>query len=206
MTEIPVLLLAAGSSIRMGQPKQLLPWGNTTLIEHQIEKLVKTGNPVNVVLGSDSNLIIPVIEKYTINIFVNNTWEKGMGSSISSGIHHISENYTEVEGVLITLLDQPLIPTTYFKTMFDTFQPGAQQILVSRSDSGWTGVPVLFDKYYFEDLSELKNEEGAKKVIQRYKEHIIIVEGGEILEDMDTPQAYELLLNKFQSIIQTPGS
>jgi molybdenum cofactor cytidylyltransferase len=55
MNKIAVLLLAAGSSSRMGQPKQLLAWGNTTLIEHQIRTLIKTGNPVNVVLGFNSN-------------------------------------------------------------------------------------------------------------------------------------------------------
>ena len=44
MAKIPILLLAAGSSSRMGQPKQLLPWGNQTLIEHQIHMLQQTGN------------------------------------------------------------------------------------------------------------------------------------------------------------------
>jgi len=197
MVEIPFLLLAAGSSTRMGLSKQLLPWGNTTLIEYQIRKLIKTGNPVNVVLGHNANLIIPVIEEYAVSIFINNNWEKGMGSSISLGIGQISGKYPDAEGVLITLLDQPLIQTFYFETMLDTFQPGTQQILVSRSDTGWTGVPVLFDKCYFKDLSELKNEEGAKKIIQHYKENMIILEAGEILEDMDTHQNYQLMLNKF---------
>jgi molybdenum cofactor cytidylyltransferase len=197
MTEIPILLLAAGSSSRMGQPKQLLPWGNATLIEYQIEKLLKTGHPVNIVLGFNANLIIPVIEKCAVNFFINNNWEKGMGSSISLGIHHMSGKYPDAEGVLIALLDQPMIQTSYFETLLNTFQTGTQQILVSRSDSGWTGVPVLFDKFYFKELSELKNAEGAKKLIQLYKEHVIFVEGGEALEDMDTPQAYQQMLNKY---------
>ena len=68
MANIPIILLAAGASSRMGQPKQLLPWGEQTLIEHQIHTLLKTGNPVNVVLGSNSKLVIPVIEKYPVNI------------------------------------------------------------------------------------------------------------------------------------------
>ncbi len=85
MAKIPILLLAAGGSSRMGQPKQLLPWGNRTLIEHQILTLQKAGQPVNVVLGSNSDLVMPVIEKYPVNIFVNPNWESGMGSSISFG-------------------------------------------------------------------------------------------------------------------------
>jgi molybdenum cofactor cytidylyltransferase len=72
MADIPLILLAAGGSTRMGRPKQLLPWGNQTLIEYQIQTLQKTGNPVNVVLGSNANLVIPVIEKYNVTFFINN--------------------------------------------------------------------------------------------------------------------------------------
>ena len=197
MDKIPILLLAAGSSSRMGQPKQLLPWGSQTLIDHQIQILLKTGNPVNVVLGSNSNLVIPVIEKYDVNIVINTDWESGMGSSISLGISEIIQKYPDANGVLITLLDQPLITTSYIEKMLETYQPGSQQILVSRSASGWTGVPVIFDKCYFKELSELKNQEGAKKIVKRHEENVILLDGGELLEDMDTPPVYQQLLEKY---------
>ena len=197
MANIPIILLAAGSSSRMGQPKQLLPWGGQTLIGHQIQTLLKTGNPVNVVLGSNSNLVIPVIEKFPVNIFINTEWESGMGSSISFGISKIIQIFPDVDGVLITLLDQPLITTSYFEKMLGTYQPGSQKIMVSHSASGWTGVPVLFDKCFFKDLSELKNEDGAKKIVKRHEENIILNEGGELLEDMDTMQTYQQLLKRY---------
>ena len=95
MAEIPILLLAAGSSSRMGQPKQLLPWGDQTLIGHQIQKLIKTGHPVHVVIGSNSELILPVIEKFPANILINKDWELGMGSSISFGIKQIIQNFPD---------------------------------------------------------------------------------------------------------------
>ena len=199
MAKIPILLLAAGSSSRMGQPKQLLPWGNQTLIEHQIHMLQQTGNSVNVVLGANSNLVIPIIEKYHINIFINPDWESGMGNSISFGISQIIKKFPEADGVLITLLDQPLITTSYIEKMVNAYQPDSQQIVVSHSPSGWIGVPVLFDKCYFKDLSELKNDEGAKKVIKRYEKKVILLEGGEIFEDMDTPETYQQLQNKYFS-------
>lgn len=196
MAEIPILLLAAGGSSRMGQPKQLLPWGNHTLIEHQIQTLLKTENPVNVVLGSNSDLVIPVIEKYLVNIFVNPNWASGMGSSISFGIGQIKDRFPDVSGVLITLLDQPMISTGYFEKMLTSFQPGSQQILVSHSSSGWNGVPVIFDACYFKELSDLKNDEGAKKVTRLHEAHVILLEGGDFLEDMDTPEKYLQLLEK----------
>ena len=196
MAEIPILLLAAGSSSRMGQPKQLLPWGNRTLIEHQIQTLVKTDNPVNVVIGSNSELIIPVIEKYPVSIFINPDWECGMGSSISFAISRTKQKFPNAKGVLIALLDQPLITTAFIEKILGAYQPGAKQILVSQSASGWTGVPVLFDECYFKELSELRDDEGAKKIIKSYPENVISFEGGDMLEDVDTPETYQQLLNK----------
>jgi len=196
MDKIPILLLAAGGSSRMGQPKQLLPWRNLLLIEHQIMTLQNTGNPVNVVLGSDSNLVIPVIEKYHTDIFINANWESGMGSSISLGIVNIMQKFPNAKGVLITLIDQPLITTSYLEKMFGIFQPDSQRIIVSKSASGWKGVPVLFDNTYFKELIELKNEKGAKTIIKRHQENVIFIDGGDILEDIDTPQSYHQLLNK----------
>jgi len=197
MAKIPILLLAAGASSRMGQPKQLLPWGEQLLIEFQIQTLLYTGHPVNLVIGSNSELILPVIEKFPVNIFINTDWESGMGSSISLGVSEIIQNFPEAKGVLITLLDQPLLTASYFQKMLGAFQPGSQQILVSHSTSGWTGVPVLFDQCYFKELSELKNEEGAKKIVKRHEEKVILLDGGDILEDMDTPESYQQLLNKY---------
>jgi molybdenum cofactor cytidylyltransferase len=196
MAEIPILLLAAGASSRMGQPKQLLPWGEQTLIEHQIQTLLKTDNPVNIIIGSNSNLIIPVIKKYPVTIFINTDWESGMGSSISFGIGQIIQKFPDADGVLITLLDQPLITSSYIEKMLGVYQPWSQQILVSRAASGWTGVPVLFDKCYIKELSELKNDEGAKKIIKRHEENVILMDGGELLEDMDTLETYQQLLDK----------
>lgn len=196
MAKIPILLLAAGGSSRMGQPKQLLPWGEQTLIEHQLKTLLKTGHPVNLVIGSNSDLIQPVIEKYPVNIFINTDWESGMGSSISFGIRQILLKFPEACGVLITLLDQPLVTTAYIENMLGACQPGSQQILVSHAASGWTGVPVLFDRCYLKELTELSNDEGAKKVTRRHEESVIFMEGGELLEDMDTPETYQKLLKK----------
>jgi molybdenum cofactor cytidylyltransferase len=199
MAKIPILLLAAGASSRMGKPKQLLPWGKQTLIGHQIQTLLKTDHPVNVIIGSNSDIIFPVIEKFPINIFINTDWESGMGSSISFGIGQMVQKFPEAEGVLITLLDQPLLTTSYFQKILGACQPCSQQILVSHSSSGWTGVPVLFDRCYFAELAELQNEEGAKKIVKRHEENVIQLDAGELPEDIDTPETYQQLLKKYMN-------
>ncbi len=197
MAEIPILLLAAGASSRMGQPKQLLPWGKQTLIEHQIQVMLKTTQPVFVVVGAFSELVLSIVQNYPIQIVINDNWEQGMGTSLSLGISHVKQKFPDVNGVLITLLDQPLIATSYLQKMLDVFQSGSRQIIVSQSASGWTGVPVLFDEYYFSELSELKSDEGAKKIIKRHEENLILLDGDELLEDIDTPETYQQLLKKY---------
>ena len=199
MDKIPILLLAAGSSSRMGQPKQLLPWGKNTLIEHQIETLKKTGNPLAVVLGAHSKAILPVVEKIGENIFVNPNWKNGMGNTIAFGTHHLLKDFPDAEGVLITLVDQPLITSLYIKKILQTFHPGEKQIIVSQSSSGWRGVPVLFDKIYFEELKKMNGEKGAKILIQQYKNSVIKIDCGEMLQDLDTPESYQRLKNRFMN-------
>lgn len=195
MVDIPLLLLAAGSSTRMGQPKPLLPWGSETLIEHQIQTLLNTGQPVLVVLGSSADIIVPVVENSGVNIVINTQWENGMGSSIATGVNELTRSFPESLGALIALLDQPFVTTAHLKKMLQTFQPGHQQIIVSRSASGWQGVPVLFDKSYFVQLKKLNGEAGAKSIIQQHPNAMITVECGNMLEDMDTPESYQQLLD-----------
>jgi len=199
MINIPVIFLAAGGSERMGHPKQLLPWGNQTLIEHQINTLLKTEKPVNVVLGAHAEQIIPIIEKFNIEIIINNSWEMGMGTSVNAGIKYVTENCPDSEGVLIALLDQPLITAEYLKKVLDSFQPEKQQIVVSAAQSGWKGAPTIFDKHYFEELKNLDGDKGAKTILQTHPQNVKSVACGKIAEDMDTKEAYEKLLEKFLS-------
>ena len=193
MVEIPQLLLAAGFSERMGQPKPLLSWGKQTLIEHQISVLLQTKQPVIVVLGAFIEDILPVIEKFPVTIVYNEKWSEGMGSSVSFGTNAIYKNFANASGILISLVDQPLVTIEHFETMITNFEPNKRQIVASRSEQGWIGVPALFDACYFEDLQTLKGEEGAKKLIQKDMHHVIRVEAGNLLADMDTPEKYHQL-------------
>lgn len=198
MANIQLLLLAAGASRRMGSPKQLLPWGNETLIEHQIKNLLNTNSSVSVVLGAFAEKINKVIDKLPIEIYVNENWKNGMGTSISYAMKLLLEKDHNIDGILITLIDQPLLTTTHFRKMLNLFQEGKGQIIVSHSENAWSGVPVLFDKDYFEELLKLKGDEGAKLITSKYKNSVQLINGGEILKDMDTPKAYNELLNIFK--------
>lgn len=197
MINIPIILLAAGSSSRMGRPKQLLPWGDKTLIEHQIQTLLKTENPVHVVLGAHAEQIFPIIEKFNIEIIINDIWEDGMGTSVASGVKHVTQNYPDSIGVLIALLDQPMITSAYLQKITGKFQPGKKQIIVSASNDGWEGVPALFDKHYFAEIQNLDGKEGAKKIIRSHPKNVKTLKCGNHCTDMDTPEKYNELLHRF---------
>lgn len=199
MSNIPIILLAAGSSSRMGKPKQLLPWGETTLIEYQVKNILATGNPVNIILGNRAGKIIPFIKELPVKYTINEAWEKGMGTSIASGIEYVEQHHPDSDGVLITLTDQPLVTVSHLKKLLSTFKAGNKQIIVSQSASGWQGVPALFDRVYFRELSKLNGEQGAKSVFRKYTPHIKTIQCGDILGDIDTPGSYKRLLHHFRT-------
>jgi molybdenum cofactor cytidylyltransferase len=197
MAEIPILLLAAGASRRMGPAKQLLPWGKYTLIEHQVQTLLKTGQPVVVVLGHMREEIAPLMEPFPVLVLKNEQWDRGMGTSIAFGIRELEKEFPRAGGALIAQLDQPLITVFHFNKLLSSFQLDSQQIIVSRSPSGWEGVPVLFDRHYFKALQTLHGEAGARKIFRQYLRNVKSIESSDVLEDMDTPAAYQRFLAEF---------
>ena len=200
MANIHLLLLAAGASSRMKEPKQLLSWNNTTLIEHQLENLIETNCKVSVVLGAKSSEIQKVISNLTVSIYTNENWKKGMGTSIAFGVQQILKKDVSIDGILISLIDQPLLTSKHFNKMIHHFQQDKKQIIVSKSENGWSGAPVLFDKLYFKELINLKGDEGAKAIISKNKNIVESIAGNTILEDIDTPFKYQLLLKQINNI------
>lgn len=196
MAKTPVILLAAGNSSRMGRPKQLLRWGEQTLIEHQIQTLAQTGENVIVVLGANADLIMPFLNKHSLTIVINDAWKSGMASSIVCGISEVNLLYPTADAALITLVDQPLIPAGHFKNLMNALRRGCQQIVASASAEGWLGVPALFDKCYFDELLSLRGEKGAKSLIQKYPNQVEALECNEIVKDIDTLEAYQELYQK----------
>ena len=94
-------------------------------------------------------------------------------------------------------MEQPLVTSSHYLNMRATFEKGNNQIIASESDSGWSGVPVLFDAYYFDELQKLSGEEGAKLILKKNKANSISINAGNTLIDMDTPEVYRKLFKEF---------
>jgi molybdenum cofactor cytidylyltransferase len=196
LSNCAVLILAAGSSSRMGRPKQLLKWKNTNLLSHAI-RTAKKINPLEVfvVLGANFDLIKSEIELEGIKALNNKNWEKGLGNSIAFGVNYIIKSKSNIDGVLIILADQPLIDLEYLNLLVDRFRPGKQQIIASTHKNGRHGVPALFDNVYFEELSKLEEDKGAKSVLQKYSENVTAINGEHLVSDIDTLEEYYRLYN-----------
>jgi molybdenum cofactor cytidylyltransferase len=191
-SKVAAVILAAGSSSRLGKPKQLLLYNGATFIENSVRNALDAGClPVVVVLGANREEIIPVIDNYLVEIVINEDWNSGMGSSISSGISKI-ESVKDVKASILMVCDQPFVSKELLKSLIITYENSGGQIVAS-SYGGIVGVPALFDQRYFSELAGLAGNEGAKRIIQLNKETLIQVPFEEGSLDIDTLDDYKKL-------------
>lgn len=192
---IAIVILAAGASKRMGTPKQLLKWGDQTLIENSIKEAQGANSKsVLVVLGANFDLIKNHIrDDSQITILNNPHWEQGLGTSIAIAVEHLQNSNSSVDGVLITLCDQPLITSDYLGLLISKFQSGKNQIIATSYGRGKQGVPVLFDKVYFNELLGLNDDQGARDILKRQANNVIGVTPPESNVDLDTKEDYSKL-------------
>lgn len=196
MPKTPIVLLAAGSSQRMGSLKQLLSWGTDSLLDYQVRKLLPLEQEIIVVIGAHAEKMVPVVSKYPVKMAVNPHWDNGMGSSIALGVREIVKNHLDADGAMICVIDQPLIPFAHFENMLRQFKAKKAQLLVSQSLKGYQGVPVLFDSVYFSELVNYESTSGARSLLAKHQPYITFVQGGDYFEDMDTEEDYRRLLQK----------
>src|SRR5688572_18359450 len=99
---VGLILLAAGASIRLGHPKQMLIYNGQTLLQYSLQTaLASRAHPVIVVLGSNADTLKKEIENIKVQVVINEQWEKGMGSSIQTGVKAIIEMKPDLEGCII---------------------------------------------------------------------------------------------------------
>jgi len=186
--QVSILILAAGNSSRLGQPKQLVEFNGKPLICHIIEQalFVKT-HAVFVVLGGNKALILPKISHLPVTIINHENWGKGMGSSIAAGVKKIQEKQPKTTGIITLLCDQPFISADLIYQLI-TKQKETNADLVAAQYAGDLGVPAFFSQNIFPDLLLLNGQAGAKKIIQKHVSTAKIVAFPEGIFDVDTPE------------------
>lgn len=184
---LAVLILAAGTSSRLGQPKQLLRYKEESLLKIAVKKALEISNEVFVVLGHEKELCQKEIEDFGVKILYNKDYKKGMGSSISLGINHLQT----FENTLVMLCDQPFIPISHYKALNDYL---INEKISASFYNNSLSVPAIFPKKYYEKLLKLNGEKGAKSILE--KENCITVKLLNNLSiDIDTTDDIEKYLN-----------
>lgn len=192
-------MLAAGSSSRLGEPKQLLRFGHQTLIERTIEQaLFAKCAEVVVVLGANKELILPKIKHYPITATVNANWSEGMGSTLKVGLKKVLALDANARGIITMVCDQPFLNSDLlYKITQCANQTGAP--IVASSYGGKIGVPAYFGAELFPRLMQLKGQQGARKVIRSYEGQVAEVAFPQGIFDVDTQEDYQKLRQFFNT-------
>lgn len=191
--KIAVVLLAAGSSNRMGQPKQLLEYRGQTMIERSVEVALSTGiRPLVVVLGANADRIAPLINGKGLHIVRNADWPLGMSTSLKMGMEKALELEPALEAILFLVVDQPYVTTQLLLEIAAKYRLEKTRIVAARYNEQ-PGVPALLDRSLFEELQSLTGDKGARALFKKYKQNLLTVSFPDGHFDLDTPSDYEQL-------------
>lgn len=189
-----IVILAAGSSSRLGEPKQLLTYRDKNLLNHTIAEAKKAGDGmVVVILGGNFHLIAGNTVHAGVKVIYNPGWEEGISSSIRMGFKEMLKTEPDLEEIILTVCDQPFIAAGQFQALRAEAKISGKDIVAS-TYSGTTGTPLLVSQIHFPALMKLSGNQGVKTLLLEHGSKLSTVpfEKGEI--DIDTPEDYAKLI------------
>lgn len=193
MKQVAAVILAAGGSTRLGQPKQLLDWGGRPLLAHvaDVALLARLG-PVVAVLGCQAGEAREALGARPVQTVMNWRWQAGLSSSLQVGLAALPP---EIEAAIFLQCDQPLVTANLLRSLISRFEETGRPI-VYPEHGGRRGTPVLFARSLFSELAGVSGDEGGRAVIVRHPDEVATVEVSDpdMLSDIDTPDEYERLL------------
>ena len=187
-----IVILAAGESARMGEPKQLLIFHGETLLQHAIATALEFCETPVVVLGAHADEIRAQLDGTRILIAENPDWLDGMGGSLRLGLGALLRAHPEVSGVIFMPCDLPLLTDATLRDLIAAHESTGYGIAASEY-AGVLGAPAYFSCEYFPELLTLDGTVGARQMIWRHRASAIGVPFPEGAMDMDTPSDYARL-------------
>ena len=188
---VGAVILAAGSSSRMGRPKQILQFQGESLIRRAALAALGAGcSPVVVVTGANAELMRSELDGLNVREVLNSLWETGMASSIRVGVKELAD--ADVDAAVVMLCDQPHVTADVISDIIAAHRTTGRTIVAS-TYGGSFGVPALFSKEFFAELERLEGAAGAKQVVNRHASlaHFLPFPCGEV--DVDTPDDFSRL-------------
>jgi len=186
---ISAILLAAGESNRMGQPKQLMPFGQSTIMERTLDNLLNSAvSEAIVVLGYREEDVRKTIVGKPVKIAINPDYQQGMSTSIIAGLKQVDKR---AQAVLIALGDQPFVDNQTITSLVEAFIANSRGIIIPVYQ-GRRGNPVIFAIKYKGELLNLKGDIGGREIIKRHPDDVleVAVNSEGVLIDIDTMENY----------------
>ena len=193
MGKIGALILAAGESSRLGEPKQLIQFRGKSLVRRMVDAAKKARcSPIVVVIGSDREEVERELKAEGAIIVENENWRLGIGTSIRVGMRRLIDKAPTLEAVVLLVCDQPFVATRTIARLI-TLRGKTKRAIVASRYANTLGVPALFDRSCFEELLALDNAAGAKTVILSNRERVAEFPFPEGKIDIDTASDYKKL-------------
>jgi molybdenum cofactor cytidylyltransferase len=188
--QVAAIVLAAGDSTRMGEPKQLLPLGGKPMVWHAASAACAAGlAQVVVVIGARASAVQQALEDLPVEFIRNETWSAGMSTSLQAGLRALRP---EITAVLVVLADQPTLSPGLLQALVERYEETGAPV-VAPFYKGQRGNPVLFDRAVFPELLAVKGDQGGRSLFARYREKLERFETDDegVLLDVDTRQDYD---------------
>lgn len=203
---VSIVILAAGTSSRLGRPKQLLDLGGEPLLRHVVRNaLASRAREVVLVLGSQAEEIAAAVGELGQRTVINPDFAEGQSTSLKAGVRAIAPN---AQGMIVMLGDQPTVTPVLLNRLISAFEATGAYI-VQPMYGETPGNPVLIDRDYFPELLEIEGDQGAREVIKAHRRDTYRMPWPDEPPpgDVDTEEAYQAMLVRWESDrrTQTPS-
>jgi len=200
---LAAVILAAGESRRMGTPKAILPFptneatpGKITFLAHllAVSRHPKVAE-LRVVLGAHAERVRERIKLNAANIIFNPDWQQGQLSSIQSALRSLAG--TNVDGMLLLLVDHPLVSAQLIGKLVDAFHPSKEAIVLP-TYLGKRGHPVIFPSRLFPELLAAPLDVGARAVVWAHNAEVceVTTEEEGVVLNLNDPEAFRRAIEK----------
>lgn len=182
---IGTIILAAGASSRLGQPKQLLEHNGVPLVRHMAQLAVDfNAGPIVVVTGANAEAVTEALHDMRVRHVLNPNWQTGMASSLKVGVEALEKAFPEA--ILVLLTDQPYVSRALLEQLAEQAASTHKNIIASQYGDV-LGVPILFRPAFYNALKDLTGDTGARKLVRDHPEEVASVPFEQGIIDLDTP-------------------
>lgn len=198
-TGIEAVLLAAGASRRLGQPKQLLHWRGEPLLRHMARVALGAGiDRVHVALGAHADACRAVLADLSVEVHVIDDWASGMGRTLAGMIERLSS----ARGWLVLGVDQPALTSEHLQALLAQFD-GDSGRPVASAYAGIIGIPAVFPASWRARLLALSGDEGARQCLREAWPTPALVRADALAADIDDAHDWQIAVARTENPDET---